>query len=207
MNRFAFDANRHEYIDTDRGEILPHITGMLEQTGWKDGRWYTQQSRDRGTAVHRLTADYDLGAVEDINEVTSDYKGWLFGHVKGVKLVRPVWRSIEEALIHPVYRYGGRPDRVAEVYGAVSVIDIKSGAPGKDHPIQTALQAILVGHELNLPPESIQRYCWYLGQKTLRNRVTKERETVGTFKQEPYTDKRDFDEAYRIIRVCCEVAA
>lgn len=192
--RFSFDNNRHEYIDVDAGEILPHITGMLKRTGWSDDRFYTDASRDRGTAVHRLTADYDLGSIENLADLTSNYKGWLLAHVKMSSIIRPTWTSIEEARVHHRYRYGGRPDRVGFIYGALAVPDVKSGPAERGHQIQTALQAILVAPETNLPPEAIQRYGWYLKGN-------------GKYKLEHFVDRRDFDEAYRIIRECCEVAA
>src|SRR5574341_1863405 len=45
---FRFDALNHEYLSVATGEVFPHITGMLEQTGWIDDRWYTEESSDRG---------------------------------------------------------------------------------------------------------------------------------------------------------------
>lgn len=193
--RYYFDGNRHEYIDVERGEILPHITGMLERGGWTDPRWYTEASRDRGTAVHRMTADYDLGAIEDPREVTSAYKGWLLAHVKMCAAVQPGCEMVEQAKIHPVYRYGGRPDRVGRIFGAVAVWDIKSGDPEKGHPIQTALQAILVADEVRVPAEHIVRYGWYLKEN-------------GRYKLEEHPNTRkDFAEARRLIRAYCEVAA
>jgi hypothetical protein len=190
----AFDANRHEYIDLTLGEIVPHITGMLEETGWIDARWYTEDSSERGRAVHQLTADYDLGAIEDPRTVTSKYKGWLLAHVKVMAMIRPTWRHVEEPLVSRLHHYGGRPDRAGLVYAAESVLEVKSGAREKSHRIQTALQAILVGEEIGIPPEFITRYGLYLSGH-------------GKAQLEQFVERRDFDEAYRIIRTCCGVAA
>ena len=57
---FRFDALNHEYIALDTGEMLPHITGMLETAGLVDDLWFTEESSECGTCVHSLTAQYDL---------------------------------------------------------------------------------------------------------------------------------------------------
>jgi hypothetical protein len=78
---FRFDAVNHEYIDPSSGSVFPHITGMLQQTGWIDDTWYTEESSARGRAVHRLTADFDLGALH-VDSCVSRYRPYLLGHVK-----------------------------------------------------------------------------------------------------------------------------
>lgn len=195
--RYAFDANEHQYLDTQYGEVLPHITGMLQRTGWVDSDWYTEESKIRGGAVHRLTADYDLGAIEDADlpKVVSAYKGWLLAHVAMCRIIRPTWLRVEQAIIHERYRFGGRPDRLGVIYGAKAIPEVKSGGYEKAHGVQTALQAILMSQEDGLPPEAYVRYGWYL-QKN------------GKFRLHEFPDtSKDMAEAYRIIRVCCEVAA
>jgi len=186
---FRFDPGPHEYLDIETGEVFPHITGMLEQTGWIDDRWYTEESSDRGTAVHKLTADYDLGALH-VESCQSRFRGYLLGHVKAVSIARPKWLHIEEPFVHPVFRYGGRPDRDCIAYNLRSTWELKSGAPERAHQVQTALQAILIAVEANLPPESIGRFCEYVKDN-------------GKFKIERHVDRRDFDEARRVIRACC----
>lgn len=190
---FRFDATAHEYLSIDTGEVYPHITGMLEQCGLVDRRWYTAASCERGSCVHRLTTDYDLGAIarEDLPTVNSIYKGWLAAHVKAMDIIRPAWQHIEEPMVSAQYRFGGRPDRVGRVYGAIAVVEIKSGAPEPAHAIQLALQALLVAPDLKLPPESIPRYALYL-------------KNTGRFKLETFPNTRkDFAEAKRVIHRCC----
>lgn len=188
---FRFNDETHEYLSVDTGEVFPHITGMLEATGWIDDRWYTEESSDRGTAVHQLTADYDLGALRVTHdEPRTTFRGYLLAHVKAVSIARPRWLAIEEPLVHPVFRFGGRLDRDCVVYGLRSTWEIKSGVPTRSHQVQTALQAIMLGHFAGLPPESIGRFCEYVRDK-------------GKFKVERHVERRDFDEAQRVIRVCC----
>jgi len=77
------------------------------------------------------------------------------------------------------------------VLGRQAIFEIKSGLPTKAHPIQTALQAILVAGQSGnlLPATQWARYCEYLKPN-------------GRYKLEEHRDRGDFDEAYEIIRKC-----
>lgn len=186
-----FDDDEHTYTALDTGEELPHVTGMLAATGWLPGsEFYSDDSQERGTAVHKLTADYDLGALE-LRACVSRYRPYLLGHALAMSILKPEILSVEEPIVHPVHRYGGRPDRVWRLDGVLTVVDEKSGGKEKAHRIQTALQAILVSVEHNnIPPEMIARASLYLTPK-------------GKFVFDPHTKRSDFDEARRIIRQCC----
>jgi hypothetical protein len=191
---FAFDPIEHEYIDTASGDVLPHITGMLNVTGHMDDRWFTEESSARGTRVHDLTAKYDLGALE-LDEVSIDHPGYaerayLLAHAEVMRMTPHDYVEIEVARVHPRYRYGGRPDRFGTVRGLTAILEIKSGDYAKGHQIQTALQAILVATDANLYADMIARFCLYLrpnGKGTL----------------EQHKDRSDFDRAYEVIKRCC----
>lgn len=187
---FRFDAIQHEYIDLESGAVLPHITGMLQATGWIDDTWFTEESSRRGTRVHQLTADYDLGAIENPLSVEDGYKGYFLGHVKAMQILRPTMLAVEQPFVHPVLRFGGRPDRLIVLNRAKAILEVKTAIAASSHQIQTALQAILAAGEFDLPPEGVQRLCLYL-QRT------------GKFKLEEHRDRNDFAEARRVIRRCC----
>lgn len=191
MVPFRFDAETHEYVELEGGTVRPHITGMLERAGLVDSTWMTADSRWRGTAVHKLTADYDLGALERPAACSSPFKGYLLAHVKAVGIMRPEFVAIEEPRLHSRYRFGGRPDRAMIYNGLAAVLEIKSAEPSPAHEVQTALQAILEGERFELPPETLGRFCLYL-------------KPDGRFRLEEHTRIRDFDAAYRIIRQQCE---
>ena len=72
-------------------------------------------------------------------------------------------------------------------------IEIKSGVPQKSDAIQLALQAILVADAAHLPPESLGRWCEYL-------------RPTGKWSMQWQADRRDFDEAYKVIKECCQCA-
>lgn len=185
-----FDHELHEYIDGRTGEVLPSVTQMLTTTGYVDPRFFTEEGRRRGTEVHRLTLNYDLDAIEDPKAIASPFKGYLLAWVELMTLLRPEWLHLEEPFVHPVLRFGGTPDRVGHVYKLLTVGEIKTGGFEKWHPLQTALQAILVARTLNIRPELIQRYGFYL---TIEGRC----------KAKEFPDRSDFNEARKIIRKCC----
>lgn len=184
---FRFDAAEHLYFV--RGQQIPNTTSMLQQTGHVDAKYYTAESRARGQAVHKLTADVDLKAL-DVARLVSPYRGYVLAHVAAMARLRPTFLAIEEPIVHPQFKFGTRPDRVVKVFKALAVIDEKSGQKEKWHALQTAIQAIGIGWKYGVPPELIQRFTLYLSDN-------------GRFKNQMHTVRRDFDEAYAVIRECC----
>lgn len=186
---FRFDALEHEYFLN--GKLVPSITQMIERCGLIDTEWFTEESKVRGTAVHDLTAAYDLGAL-DPEECRSKYRGWLLGHVALMRALKPTWTHVEIPMVSAVRKFGGRPDRLGKVFKLHTVCEVKSGAKEKCHAIQTALQAILASEEsgTNLPPEHWQRMAEYIKPN-------------GSYDLVHHKDPRDFDEARRVIKRCC----
>lgn len=186
--RLEFVEGSHTYVDRDTGRVLPGITDLLKRAGIVDDQWYTAEGQERGSEVHRLTADYDLGLLGCApGKVAKAHRGYLLGHVQATSILRPSWSHVEEVIGHERLRFAGRPDRVGMVYGAVSVFEVKTGAYDRSHMIQTALQAILVAPEVGLPPEAITRYVEYL-------------QNNGKWKVEQFRERRDFAEANELLR-------
>lgn len=196
---FRFDTVEHEYYDA-AGQLRPHITGMLERSGWIDSRWYTEESSERGRDVHKLTADFDLGGL-NVATCKSARRGWLLAYVEVAKRIKAEWSDVEVPRMHPAELWGGRPDRVGKAFRLQTVLEVKSGAKEKAHRIQTALQAKLVaGSGGILPARMWQRLALYIDE-------------AGGYRlwdhAEPdngMTLKKDFDEADRIVRIYGEAA-
>lgn len=184
--RFEEEAHVY-YLD---GVVVPSITQMLKKVGLIDDTYYTEESSERGRAVHALSAAYDLGAL-DVATCDSVYRPYLLAHVKVVELMRPrpTWLAVEEPAVHPHYRFGGRPDRVGVVFGLKAVWEVKSGAVERSHSIQTALQSILVAPRLGLPAHLVARFAEYLTANG-KGRVLE------------HKNRHDCDKAYEIIRAC-----
>jgi hypothetical protein len=196
---FHFDAVNHVY--TVGGVVRPHITGMLQELGIADDLWFTEESSQRGTAVHDLTAAYDLGAL-DPRTLVSGYKNYVLAHVAAMQLLRPQMLAVEEPEVHPKYLFGGRPDRVAKVHKVLTIIEIKTGVKSRPvrlwgrmvdaHQTQTALQAILVAWRYGLEPQMFQRLAVY-------------EKPTGRAHIETHRDPVDFVNARRVIKECCHV--
>jgi hypothetical protein len=186
---FRFDVEAHTYTELGTGYVFPHVTGMLTRTGWVDDTWMTEESCERGQIVHTLTADFDLGAIENPHTVTSAHKGYLLAHVALMQALGVTVLAVEEPIVCPVHRFGVRPDRVDDDAGLVGPFEIKSGEEAKSHPIQTALQAIALEHKLQVPAELQQRLCAYLKPN-------------GRYKLREHRDPADFTRAREILRAC-----
>lgn len=188
MLPFRFDPDAHVYTDLE-GEQLPNITKLLELGGFVEPWWYTEESKRRGTAVHKAAAEYDLGVLNP-DDYRGEYRGWLLAHVDAMRVLPHTWEQVEEGIAHVTYRFAGTPDRVGALWGLRSIVDLKSGAPERAHPIQTALQAMLAAQGSAIPAEAWSRYGLYL-------------RSDGRWKLEQHKDPADFREAHRLIRRFC----
>ena len=182
---FRFDEARHEYFLGDKR--IPSITQLLDMGGLVNGAaYFTEESRRRGTEVHQLCADWDMGALDPLT-VTSNRLPYLLGYIAASAALKPTWEAIEEADVHPGYGFAGRTDRVGLVLKRKTVAEIKSAAKAKHHAIQTALQALLASARWPLPAEKWQRLVIYV-------------KATGKFTVERHEDRRDFDTALDLIR-------
>ncbi len=162
---FRFDPGPHVYTDLG-GRVIPGITGLIEKAGKSEGsNWYTEESRVRGTAVHDLTAAYDLGAL-DPSTLVSPYKGYVLAYVAAMHMLQPTILAVEEPdaceAVDGSFRFGGRPDRIMLVKRVRTILEIKTGGKEPGHPIQTALQALLDSTRSRLPAPRYQRLALYL---------------------------------------------
>lgn len=134
MGDLTFTAETHEYqLD---GKKVPSVTQVLSEMGFIDTRWFTEESRERGTLVHKLCELHDLGVLDE-ESVDPRLAGYLAAWKSfGVK-TEFVWTSVEKPLAHPLFRYAGTPDRIGiSGKGIKTLIDIKSGPPSLWHCFQ-----------------------------------------------------------------------
>jgi hypothetical protein len=55
----TFDPVLHEYRDGDL--IIQSVTQILKRAGHIDDRWYSEEARERGSAVHELCERFNKG--------------------------------------------------------------------------------------------------------------------------------------------------
>jgi hypothetical protein len=135
-----FDSQHHRYWL--EGELLPSVTQILEGVGMIDTRFYTEEARLLGSAVHQATQYLDEG---DLDEDSVDPQ--MRGHLAAYQLFKketgfsPV--EIEVQVYHPEYRYAGTFDRLGViVQGRQVLVDLKTG------PVQPWVGLQLAGYAL-----------------------------------------------------------
>lgn len=118
---------------------LPSVTEIINAAcaNWIPTDFFTEEGRDRGTAVHEwcaayVTDQYCLPLKNDWRGYCQSFKLWADAYLEEVLLC-------EKRLIHPM-GYCGKPDLVCKIKGrnGAGLIDLKTGAKSKAHRIQIA---------------------------------------------------------------------
>ncbi len=125
MSELTFNEELHEYrLD---GRVLPSVTQVLWSMGHIDTAWFTEESRIRGTLVHKLCELHDLGTL-DVESIDPKLAGYLEAWKTFCRMTEIVWTSIEKKAHHPGGSYAGTPDRRGITSkGKKILVDIKSG--------------------------------------------------------------------------------
>lgn len=156
----AFDAVTHRYSSGET--TLVSVTQAIREAGLMgDTSHFTDEARDRGTAVHQMVEFFDQG---DLAEDTLDpalapyldaYKWFLHDH-------QPTWTHIEARRADLTLRYAGTVDRAGTLKTTphAVVLDVKSGSPAPWHRLQLSAYRRLVLAEVTTP--IVIRYALYL---------------------------------------------
>lgn len=130
---------------------MPGITSVLRLTGFTNDEWFTQESRDRGTAVHRACwflaeGDLDWGTVDPMIRPRVEAFGRFLDEHK------PVLLAAETPLHSPTYNFAGTPDFIFEAptLGGTAIIEVKTGKSGLPAKLQTAAQKVLIEERMGL---------------------------------------------------------
>lgn len=171
---FVFDAEAHRF--TLGGVAIPGITKTLALTGFTDPTWFTDEARDRGTAVHRACWFLAEG---DLNWSTVDPA--ILPRVKQFEAFldeyKPKLMMAERPMCSRLYRFGGIPDFVFSFGGELSIVEVKTGRGGLAAKLQTAAQKVLI-EENNAHVKIDRRYAFELSGN-------------GGYKFRPHTDPGD----------------
>lgn len=137
-----FDPALHEY--SDGGVIIRSVTQILKGAGLIDDRWFSEEARDRGSAVHTLCERYAHGVRFDNAGrplASLQYVNAFAAFVSEFGAYAINTETMIEGNIDG-HRYAGKYDLVAEIQGKRVLIDIKTGAKAKWHPVQLAAYAM-----------------------------------------------------------------
>lgn len=139
-----FDPVLHEYSDGD--VIIPSVTQVLKRAGLIDDRWFSEEARDRGSAVHTLCERYAHGVRFDNTGrplASLQYVNAFAAFVSEFGAYAINTETMIEGNIDG-YRYAGKYDILAEIQGKRVLIDIKTGEKAKWHPVQLAAYAMQI---------------------------------------------------------------
>lgn len=167
-----------EYIDSTHtylidGKSVPSVTAILQVAGLYNEDYFTEESRARGTYIHKA-ALYYLQDDLDEDSIPDEYRGYIeaFKRFMSEADCKPHLEKCEVPLFSEVWRFGGTPDIPCLFNGKESIIDIKSGAETSVSGIQLAAYALLY----DVP--AVLRYGLYL-------------KANGKYRLIPYTDRND----------------
>lgn len=164
------------------GIRVPSATQILKLCGLIDSTYYTEESRQRGQAVHaacHYIAEGDL----DVNSVHHPIKGYVDAYVDFAKTVRWLPTVCETPIFSEQYRFGTTPDQV--IQSTFEICELKSGTMMPWTALQTALQAIA------LFPKGYYK----------SRRFGVELHKDGTFRKELFKNVNDFTVAINCIGV------
>jgi hypothetical protein len=177
------DAASHRY--SWDGRPVGGVTEIIQALGLVEARWYSDYSRERGTAVH---AALELLAMGRLDWTSVDPR--IIGYVRaGERFVLdagiPIGECLTEHLVyHEARRYAGKLDLFAKAYGAPAVIDFKSGGLGC-----AGIQLAAYEEALRIERGDVRPY----------RRMAVQLRDDGTYRK---TDYRDFSD-YAEWAACC----
>jgi hypothetical protein len=165
-----FDASSHRYRLGARE--LPSVTAVLHDAGLVDDRWFSEETRDRGTGVHLALELLDRGERVDVRP---EWSGYVRGYQSFLAVARPSWELIEHRICDETLGYAGCLDRagVLTSTGTRCVLDIKTGA------VPAWVGAQLAAYRRCLP----NSHTW--------SRMALQLSADGTFRLHPLTERQD----------------
>jgi hypothetical protein len=148
----TFDPVGHFYkLD---GKPIVSVTQVLADAGFVDSQWFTTESQDRGTLVHRGIHTHELGLLED---PPAEFQGYLeaWEKFKRESAFQPFFT--EHMMASKTYRFAGtadclgtfskvKPDGLPDIVefdDKLAVLDVKTGEERPWWRIQLAAYHIL----------------------------------------------------------------
>lgn len=123
--RLEFDEERHRY--TIDGKEIPSVTEIvspLTSQLYSVDSGVLLQAKYRGTKIHELCADYDLGALTETTPISPDVVPYLKAWQDFCHDYKPEWLLIEQPMA--CRDFAGTVDRVGIIDGNNVIVDIKT---------------------------------------------------------------------------------
>jgi hypothetical protein len=144
------------------GRRVPSVTGILTEAlgGFENVRpSVLLAASSRGTLVHLATELDDLGTLDE-SSIGEDLKGYLQAWRRFKACAKVKVLLTERRLYHEDLKYAGTTDKIVDIGGRLSVLDVKSGSVMPSHGPQTAAYQNIVSQRLDI--SDIGRGCVYL---------------------------------------------
>lgn len=145
--RLIFDEDKHEY---SVGEIkIPSVTEIVSPftfTKYRVDAAIVNQAAWRGTVIHELCADYDLGCISEDEMIQPDIALYLMAWKSFIHDYKPEWYYIEVPLASP-QGFAGTIDRIGKIDSKNTVVDIKTTS-SMDRASKISLSAQIGGYSI-----------------------------------------------------------
>lgn len=133
MIEFSEEPHAYRYD----GAPLVSVTEALRRAGFIDSTFFTPESRERGSKVHRACHFLAEGDLE-WSEVDPRIEGYVRAHELFLKDSGFEVIAAELRVAHPLYAFGGCLDLIGRLNGRLTLVDLKSGRPSPWAALQTA---------------------------------------------------------------------
>lgn len=136
MLKFYDEGHRYVY----NGEEIPSVSELLrflsKEIYGEIDRYILDQAAERGTEVHLATQKLDESGTVEITEQIAPY---IEAYALFLREHKVEWLYIEKAIAHPELLYAGTIDRVGEVDGKTTILDIKTNSAIKKPLVKAQL--------------------------------------------------------------------
>lgn len=136
----TFTEEDHTY--EVNGQVIPAVSEIIRfisrEVYGEVTQYVLDNAADRGTRVHKATQMLDV--VHDV-ECDEDIVPYVQAYVQFLRDHKPSWRFIEKSMYHPELMYAGTLDRMGDIDGKKTIVDIKTSS---------SLQKVMYGAQLNL---------------------------------------------------------
>jgi hypothetical protein len=131
-----FDPEKHIYYIDDKQEFS--VTQVMDDVRIIDPTWYTEESRERGSLVHKITELLDQGVL-DWDSVDPALEPYIQAYETFLSDYMPEYDYIEKRVYDPICRFAGTLDRAGRFHGKKHfILDIKTGQIQEWTRLQTA---------------------------------------------------------------------
>lgn len=159
------------------GKVCPGVTEILKGVGFIDDTYYTPESSQRGTYVHKAIELYHT-MILDMDSLHKSLLPYFEGYLQFLQ--HTGWKAdtdlVEKMLYHSVYKYCGRIDVPFVTDGGLNLVDVKTGSvpwhtkyqlEGYGELLRNAGRKIMNLYALNLPGDGTYKLIHFGSARNL----------------------------------------